>query len=192
MMSRRQRRLRSFFVLLLVIVGSWFTFKWGAHKIKAFFYPLQHESAITTYSEQFQLDPMFVAAVINVESKFKADAESSKGAKGLMQICDATALWAANELEIENFVIDDLFEPETNIQIGCWYLNRLRIEFGDEEQLILAAYNGGSGNVTKWLEDATYSHDGESLHMIPFEETSQYVDKVLYQYAVYKEIYLNE
>lgn len=71
----------------------------------------------------------------------------------------------------------DIFDPETNIRLGCWYLSKLYKEFGKLD-LVIAAYNGGSGNVKKWLENNEYSKDGENLHDIPFKQTSKYVEKV--------------
>lgn len=55
--------------------------------------------------------------------------------------------------------------------------------------LVIAAYNGGSGNVKKWLEDEEFSSDGENLETIPFKETASYVEKVKYNYEMYKKIY---
>ena len=72
--------------------------------------------------------------------------------------------------------------------IGCWYLNRLYKEFGNTD-LVIAAYNGGSGNVSKWLADEKYSQDGKKLHIIPFDETDKYVKKVNRNYEQYNKIY---
>ena len=102
-----------------------------------------------------------------------------------MQIGDSTRDWAAEELDMEDV---DIFEPGDNIRIGCWYLNKLYREFGSLD-LVIAAYNGGSGNVKKWLSDKDYRHDGESLHTIPFKETSAYIEKVKHNYEMYNKIY---
>lgn len=91
-----------------------------------------------------------------------------------MQILDITRDWGAEELNLKNV---DIFDPETNIRLGCWYLSKLYKEFGKLD-LVIAAYNGGSGNVKKWLENNEYSKDGENLHDIPFKQTSKYVEKV--------------
>ena len=85
----------------------------------------------------------------------------------------------------------DIFDPKTNIKIGCWYLNKLYKEFGRLD-LVIAAYNGGSGNVNKWLSDYSYSKDGKSLDLIPFEETSMYVKKVTKNYKMYNKLYSKE
>lgn len=165
------------------------------HKnILGYLYPLKYDEIILKYSKEFGLDPYLVRALINVESHYNASAESSKDAKGLMQITPQTGKWAAQTLGINNFKEDMLFNPEINIRIGCWYLYSLKQEFKiDNEEpdliLLLAAYNGGSGNVRKWLKNKQYSQTGTSLDQIPFKETEQYVKKVMMHYKIYKWIY---
>jgi soluble lytic murein transglycosylase len=146
---------------------------------------------ISEFSEKYSLDPYLVTAVINAESNFRPDAVSHANARGLMQISVKTGKWAAGKLGMKNYGSDDLFEPETNIQIGCWYLSSLYEEFGDMD-LALAAYNGGSGNVSQWLRDKSLSPDGKTLERIPFPETEQYIKKVKKNYSVYKRLYENQ
>jgi soluble lytic murein transglycosylase len=155
-----------------------------------FFYPLKYNNIILRHAKSYDVDPYLVMAVIKTESGFKPDVESHKGAKGLMQITDSTALWGAEKLRINNFKINMLFEPDTNIEIGCWYLNQLMAQFDKDIHLVLAAYNGGSGNVMKWLNDVNLSSDGKKLGSIPFKETEEYVKRVAKHYNVYKKLYL--
>jgi soluble lytic murein transglycosylase len=157
--------------------------------ILRFFYPLRYNDFVFKYSEYNKIDPYLVMAIIKVESNFNANAQSHKGAKGLMQITDQTALWGAEQLGLHDFRIDKLFDPETNIRIGCWYLNNLKKEFNNDLLLVLTAYNGGSGNVAKWLKDKNLSRSGKSLDRIPFKETDLYVKKVLKEYNIYKRLY---
>ncbi len=152
-------------------------------------YPLSYTNIIKKYSKQFGVDPYLVAAIINVESSFDKDALSSKEARGLMQISPTTGQWAAESLSLEDFTLDMLFDPDVNVMIGTWYINMLSNEFNNNLQLMLAAYNGGSGNVNKWLEDKDYCGDGENLKKIPFKETEQYIDKVIENYETYKKLY---
>lgn len=153
------------------------------------FFPLEYEKSIIEYSEMYNVDPNLVAAVINTESKFVVDASSSKGAIGLMQIMPDTGKWIAEKLEISNFNEEIIADPEINIRMGTWYLKKLSEDFNGDYILVLAAYNGGPGNVTKWLEDEKYSSDGKKLHKIPFKETKSYVQKVKFNHRIYKYLY---
>lgn len=152
-------------------------------------YPLKYESYIIKYSKEYDVDPNLVAAVIKAESKFKNDALSHRGAYGLMQIMPDTADWIASQIGMGEITYDRLYDPETNIKMGCWYLNNLSYEFNGDLDLMMAAYNGGRGNVQKWLKDDNYSKDGENLHVIPFKETDKYVKKVNKNYNMYKKLY---
>lgn len=152
-------------------------------------YPFPNQSVINKYSEMYGLDPCLVAALIKTESNFNQRAKSSKNAYGLMQITSTTSEWAAKQMGITNFNVDMLFEPKFNISMGCWYLNNLNKEFNGNMALVIAAYNGGSGNVKKWLNDEKHSKDGISLHYIPFKETDMYVKKVNVNYNIYLYLY---
>ena len=144
---------------------------------------------IVEYSKEYDLDPYLVASIINVESKYDKDAISQKGARGLMQISPSTGKWASEVLGIDNYSEDILFDPETNIRIGTWYLDTLFKEFDYNLELVLAAYNAGSGNVSKWLKDEKYSNDRTSLSIIPFKETEDYLVRVNQSYKVYSTLY---
>jgi soluble lytic murein transglycosylase len=85
-----------------------------------------------------------------------------------------------------------LNDPEFNIRIGCWYLNNLNTEFKYNTEVVLAAYNGGRGNVQKWLKSSEHSSDGKTLKYIPFKETDKYVKKVRVNYRIYKYLYGND
>lgn len=152
-------------------------------------YPLYYKDAIGKSSKTHDIDPYLVAAIIDVESGFNKDAQSAKDARGLMQITEQTGEWGFEQLEIEGYENEKLFIPEVNIEIGTWYLQRLNQEFDGGLDLVLAAYNGGSGNVNKWLKDKEYSNDGKTLDKIPFKETENYVKKVNTGYKNYKKIY---
>jgi len=149
-------------------------------------YPVKYLDIIENTSERFGLQPAFICAVIHAESRFKRDAVSAKGAGGLMQIMETTAEWAAEELKLTDFESNDIFEPETNILIGCWYLNRLFNQFGGGPDVVLAAYNAGSGNVSNWLKSPEYSDDGRTLKHIPFGETRGYIQKVNGNLKIYE------
>ena len=126
-------------IVLIVLLNT--------NSILRILYPFPNQSIINKYSEIYGLDPCLVVALIKTESNFNSNAKSSKNAYGLMQITSTTAEWASKIMGITNFNADMLYDPEFNINMGCWYLNNLNKEFNGNMSLVIAAYNGGSGNV---------------------------------------------
>jgi len=161
----------------------------GIFPILTWYYPLEYWESIERHARFHQIDPLLVAAVMRVESAFDPYAISSKGARGLMQIMPETAVWAAERIGLSDFKLEQLFDPEVNIAIGVWYLATLRQEFGGEMVIALAAYNGGRGNVARWLREEAWSGRFETVDDIPFPETRGYVRKVYSAYQWYRFIY---
>jgi Soluble lytic murein transglycosylase and related regulatory proteins (some contain LysM/invasin domains) len=155
-------------------------------------YPLKYADYIQKYSVEYKLDPYLVSALIKAESNYKNEAKSHKSANGLMQITGGTGEWIAAKMKINGYSNELLYNPEINIKMGCWYLNNLREEFGEDIHLVLAAYNAGRGNVKSWLEDKNYSKDGKTLDYIPYKETDQYIKKIETNYNIYKFLYKKE
>lgn len=177
--------LKRFFKFIKVI------FIWGVLLFSLFtlvttIFPAKHLETIDKYCEKYNLDKAMVCAIIYVESGFNENATSNKGASGLMQIMETTANWAAGEIDIENYDYKRIYETDVNISIGCWYLARLMNQYNGSTELALAAYNGGSGNVRKWLDNEKYSKDGVSLSHIPYKETREYVKKIERYTKVYE------
>ncbi|MCL2500210.1 MAG: lytic transglycosylase domain-containing protein [Defluviitaleaceae bacterium] len=131
------------------------------------------------------IDPSWIYAVIMAESGFRENAESPRGAQGLMQIMPATAEWLAGLMGIRGFEPEDIWRPDVNIAMGSFYLNRLAETFGGDMRLALAAYNAGQGNVRSWLTNPEYSADGKTLDVIPFKETYNYINRVEFNQRVY-------
>ncbi len=151
-------------------------------------FPYYHRDVVEFYAAQYDLDPLFVASIIRVESKFNSQAISKMGAKGLMQLMPETARWISEQTNIQ-FNENKLFEPEYNINLGCWYLANLRSEFNNNINLTLAAYNGGRGNVKKWINQGVWSGEEKDLDKIPFKETRDFVKRVKLTYQMYEKLY---
>jgi len=148
--------------------------------------PLRHEDIIRQQAADKGLDPALIAGVIYAESKF-TDATSHAGAKGLMQITPATAEEIARLSGATAFELDDLSDPDINIRYGAFYLRHLMDRYEDNLVLTLAAYNGGPGNVDRWLaEGRTRVRD------IPFSETREYVKRVIDARGAYLREYPDE
>jgi len=154
-----------------------------------FFYPFPHKEIIIAESAGYNIDPYLVAAVIKTESNFSSEAESRMGARGIMQIMPETGAWAAEQMGLKGFDTDDLYQTETNIRIGCWYLNNLNKEFNGNKILVIAAYNGGRGNVREWLQKEQWTGEHANIDQIPFSETREYVRKVMKNYEWYRYLY---
>lgn len=179
-----KRKFYSKIIILLCILLAFF----AVTPIKKTIYPLKYREIIENCSREYNLDPYFVMAVIHTESRFDENANSHKGAMGLMQITEETAKWSIEHFKLDAN-IEDIYKPEINILIGCAYLDYLTDIFNDETETVIAAYNAGQGNVKKWLNDKRYSDDGKTLTEIPFGETKHYVIKVMKRYEIYKNLY---
>ena len=145
-------------------------------------YPLRYTSIVRAHAANYDLNPALLAAVIEQESKFRADAKSSAGAIGLMQLLPATAEGIAIHTGGSKFVVSDLYNPEINVRYGAWYLHHLMQKYGDE-RTALAAYNAGQQNVDGWRAQ------GEGIQ---FAETRSYVDKVERLKGIYRRAYRSE
>jgi soluble lytic murein transglycosylase len=153
--------------------------------------PLAHEDIIRQQAEAKELDPSLLAAVIYTESKFR-DATSHAGARGLMQITPETARYIANLSGGSAFEQGDLSTPQVNISYGAYYLRYLLGRYEHNTVLALAAYNGGEGNVDRWLAEASSSERTFGKAQIPFTETREYVDRVIDARVLYREKYSRE
>lgn len=153
------------------------------------FYPLPYRDSIIRHSTDAGVDPYLLTAIMKTESNFNPNAVSPKGARGLMQIMPETGQWIANQSGMGPFHPNLLFDPETSIQMSAWYIANLQQEFGDNRIMVVAAYNGGRGNVRAWLDQKIISGSARDINNIPFPETKKFVDKVLWNYKVYNWLY---
>jgi peptidoglycan lytic transglycosylase len=177
---KRYAALGVFLVILLVVVAF---VQYGEPAwIQRLRYPLEYKAIVTAHAQNYRLQPALLAAVIYQESKFDAQAKSSSGAIGLMQLQPATAQGIALRTGGSKFTVDDLYEPEINIRYGSWYLRHLLDKYGNE-RLALAAYNAGQRNVDEW-EAA-----GKGIQ---FGETRHYVKRVEDLKEVYRHAYASE
>lgn len=151
-------------------------------------YPIRYESIVTDQAEMHQLPPSLIYAIIHTESKFDRFALSSANARGLMQITEDTYQWVCQRTGTEFLEVDSLYEPYENIQCGV-ALIRLLYERFDNTETMLAAYNAGQGKVSEWLKNPVYSDDGTTLSHIPYEETADYVHRVINTQIQYQKLY---
>ncbi|MCX7914229.1 MAG: transglycosylase SLT domain-containing protein [Thermodesulfovibrionales bacterium] len=147
------------------------------------FYPYAYWLEIQDVASRYDLDPYLIMAVIREESRFDEEARSIAGAIGLMQLMPQTALRLKNELKI-NIDPLNLYDPKLNILLGSFYLKKLLYEF-KSIPIAVAAYNAGEHAVREWLKDSNYRSIDEFIEDIPYDETRNYVKRVIVSYAQY-------
>ncbi|NLA26190.1 MAG: lytic transglycosylase domain-containing protein [Firmicutes bacterium] len=164
----------------------------GSPRLGKMFYPFRYRGEIMAAAKEQQIDPLLIAAVIHTESGFQEKAVSPQGACGLMQLMPSTAKWIAEKKGESGYHRDRLFEPHYNIAAGSWYLADLLRQFGGNEVIALAAYNGGRGQVQRWLEDEIWDGSEANLEQIPFGETRAFVRRALKNYHSYQDLYTKD
>lgn len=156
-------------------------------------HPYRYEELIEREAQRNNLHPAFVAAIVLNESSFNPKAESGVGARGLMQLMNDTAAFVYQKKSGSEggFDFDALYEAETNVEYGCWYLAYLSERFRSDPVLVAAAYHAGPNEVQNWLNDSRYSADNLTLELSNMIDgpTKQYATRVLRDYAVYKRLY---
>ena len=154
-------------------------------------HPYRYRELIEAQAEQYNLHPAFGASIVLNESSFRPGVKSSAHARGLMQIRPDTGSYVNRALDIPDYSHDMLYDPETNIRFGCYYLGELSRRFGGDPILVAAAYNAGPTNVQNWLNNSLYSADKRTIPLdnIPYGDTQTYARRVLRDFAAYKRLY---
>ncbi len=150
-------------------------------------YPIKYSEFVCAASEQFGVPKKIIYAVIRTESAFDATAQSSAGAIGLMQITPATFEEISGKLG-DDYEKGMMYDPETNIKYGTYYLSYLYRYF-DDWDTVYAAYNAGMGTVSGWLEDSSITDADGKLKNIPYKETEEYVSRVKEAIEKYGDLY---
>ena len=177
-------------LLMILVLASLIYFVWQNEDFqRKYLYPYDYQDTINFYADRYEVDRNLVASVILAESKFRQDATSVHGARGLMQIMPETASWIATQIEDDSFSVDKLYNVNMNIKYGTWYLSELQTEFEGNEVLALAAYNAGRGNVYEWMEKYHWDINFKDYTKIPFPETREYVKRVLENKKHYNKLY---
>lgn len=148
---------------------------------------IAYQDEIKKYSDKYNMDPLLIASIIKVESDYDNGAHSNQNAKGLMQLLDASAKHSA-ELIGEEYYPDKLKDVDYNLNLGVGYFNYL-YKYYNNVDLALAAYNGGIGNVDKWINEKKIDKHDPDPTKIPVEETRQYVIKINSNYDLMKVFY---
>jgi soluble lytic murein transglycosylase len=152
-------------------------------------YPAPYRQAIISASKSRKIDPRFLLAIIRQESVFRPLAKSPAGARGLLQLTIDAAQKYATNAGVNSLRENQLYQPETSILIGSEYVKELFDMFPDMPEAVAASYNGGEDNVARWVKRARHKDPGVFTSEIGFDETKGYVQKVMNNYRVYRQLY---
>ncbi len=153
-------------------------------------YPVKYVEEVEKWSEIFGVNPYFIYAVIRTESSFDPLAESAAGARGLMQMTEETFDWLKPTLAPgETVTYKDLYDPDTSIRFGTYYLALSIQRYGEDLPTAAAAYHSGWGTVDRLLGEGDYSPDGTRLTTFPYDQMNHYVNKVNKSYQKYLSLY---
>lgn len=152
-------------------------------------FPRPYWSDLKRFSTANSLDPYLVASLIRQESEFNPNAVSNRNALGLMQLLPKVGKGVAKEEKIRHFNPNELFTPAVNLQLGTKYFRSMVDEFGGGFEYALAAYNAGDDRVHDWQADGKYRDIEEFVESIPFTQTREYVQAIMRNAYVYRQLY---
>ena len=172
-------------LVILIIIGVIYFFN-IPNEMQRTIYKKEYSESVQKYATKYNVDENLIYAVIKAESNFNSNAKSSKGAIGLMQLMETTAIDEIN-ITKEN-ISKKLLEADTNINLGTKYLSIL-VEKYNNIELAISAYNAGTGTVDNWVRDGVIKDDGSDIENIPYKETNNYVRRILRDYKIYQSLY---
>lgn len=156
-------------------------------------YPRKYEQLVEKWAAAYELDPLLVYAFIRTESGFDPQATSSVDARGLMQMTEETFLWMRSKIAPEEpLTFADLYDPDTAIRFGCYYLHLCMVRYKGDVSTAAAAYHSGWGTVDQLLQIEEHSADGETLQGFPYNQMHHYVNKITACYQTYQRLYAGQ
>ena len=176
------KKLKWVILIIVVILVMIFAYNFIVKTV----FPIKYSEYVEKYSEEYDVDKYLIYSIIKSESNFNENAHSSKSAIGLMQLMKNTGDEIGKKIGIENV---DLYNEEMNIMIGTKYISDLIEKYDGNINLAIIAYNAGTGNVNKWIEDGVIKADGSDIENVPYKETNMYIRKILRNYKIYKFFY---
>ncbi len=155
-------------------------------------FPRPYWSDLTADAAQNGLDPYLVASLIRQESEFNPSAVSRANAYGLMQLLPSVGKAQARRVGLKRFSTGDLLQPSINLQLGTANLAQVLGRFGGQPEYALAAYNAGDSPVRRWMAENNYKDIAEFVESIPYSETRDYVQSILRNREMYRQLYAGQ
>ncbi len=148
-------------------------------------FPVKHWQVISTQAAKYNIDPNLVLGIIRQESSFEEEARSPANARGLMQVLPSTGRMIARQAGVRRYSVRKLYTADTNITLGLRHFSSLLQQFGNREELALAAYNAGDDRAERWSNEFGLADMAEFVERIPFSETRGYIKQVMTNQAHY-------
>lgn len=152
-------------------------------------FPRPYWSDLRKFSVANNLDPYLVASLIRQESEFNPIAVSRANAVGLMQLLPRTGKLVAHQIAMKRYNPSQLYTAPVNLELGTRYFRGMVDQFGGSFEQALAAYNAGTDRVDEWMGQGKYRDMAEFVESIPFTETREYVQAILRNASVYRQLY---
>jgi soluble lytic murein transglycosylase len=152
-------------------------------------FPRPYWNDLKRFSLANGFDPYLIASLIRQESEFNPLAVSRANAVGLMQLLPHTGKTVAVQVKLSRYNASQLYTPAVNMELGTHYFRGMVNQFGGSFQYALAAYNAGSDRVEEWLGQGKYRDETEFVESIPFTETREYVQAIMRNASVYRQLY---
>ena len=185
-----RRSVKTLLLLAVLVVVGACLLRLGHDYFMRTAYPLGYREIVEEEAQTQGVDPALVYAVMKAESNFDPNADSDAGARGLMQITEVTFDWIKMKIAPkESLTFDDLYDPETNIRFGSYFVSYCLDRYSGHLATAAAAYHSGVGTVDGLLGQEAYSTDGVTLDHYPYPQMRLYVKKITESYQHYSEIY---
>jgi soluble lytic murein transglycosylase len=155
-------------------------------------YPAPYRDALNSYCAAQDVDPRLILALARQESRFNPSVKSAAAARGLLQFIAETALKLAGEEGMEDFRLDDVYNPQIAVRLAVRYVADLLKLFPDNPHAVAASYNTGEQNVERWIFRAATGDPDRLLAEIAIPETKDYVAKVMNNFRAYRQLYTRD
>lgn len=189
MNQKRNHAIIMLFLLLVALLG-FFGLQVTLCKLEKAAYPRKCSEEVQRYATENGLEEAFVYAVIRTESGFRTGAQSTAGARGLMQMTEETFDWLKPKIASEEaLTFADFDLPDVSIRFGTYFLALCMQHYGGDIATAAAAYHSGMGKVDALLQGSAYTNNGTVLHTFPYQKMNHYVEKIKHNYQKYKTIY---
>lgn len=190
--KRKKKKIKpvAFVLFIVLALTLLFSIKPLYNYVQKQLYPVQYQQEVTQWAAAYGVDPMLIYAIIETESGFNAQAVSSAGAIGLMQMTEDTFDWVKTKIASdEALAFESLYTPDISIRFGVYFIAYCLERYSGDVSTAAAAYHSGVGTVDGLLTNSDYTQNGLWLTVFPYSQMQHYVNKINNSYTKYIQLY---